>query len=266
MNTTISSTISTADNSFNTLINNPSASSFDLIFELDRQLQIAQNHSSPLETLEQAYTFLDTFLTTHTDDVDTVFLKLVDFFIKCNCNYKRSFISNNVKYAKWLTLVKKNKLEAIRRICSLWDQSVLSDYESCLQILNFLSATSEIFFDQPASFGIFFEAFSSHGSVAFSIYERSLLEACSSHFQKLFDTLTNESNFLSNELDLDELVDFSKFVSLMISSVVDEIAISHEQVYKIQILTSIFTGNNTEKLANLPQKLKEIYSNLLIYL
>lgn len=247
---------------------------FELIFELDRRLQTAQNHSSPSVNLAEAYKYLDSFLFAAKDKqpdvVDTVFLKLVDFFIKCNCNYKRLQLSGYLNHSNsntWLSFV-KSKSEALRRLCQLWDNSIIGDFETCAQILNFMSSCKILFFDKSAAFGLFFESFNNLNTVGGSVYGTGAVLTCSSFIQKLFDSL-NENLKIGDEKKLEELILISKFVSSTLLTILNDKIIKEYQdetiqkeLYRIYLICNIMEGNNN---INLLQISDESISNLLIY-
>ena len=246
---------------------------FELIFELDRRLQSSQNHSSPLLNLKNVFSYMETVLiaamNTQPDVVETVFLKLVDFFIKCNCNYKRSFISEMLTLnPPWISVIKQNRLESIRRIVILWDQSILNDFETCLQILNFISSCSEIFYLQSISYGILFDAFDSFGSVSGFIFESSVINTTCSYLQKLFDLLNSELSLYSDVPN--EIVSFSVLAATIIQKSIYYKNIENlkdpilkAKMYKIFILTSLIKGEECPSF--LPIEIKETFKNLLIY-
>lgn len=244
---------------------------FELIFELDRRLQSAQNHSSPSANLIEAYNYLDSVLIAAKDKqpdvVDTVFLKLVDFFIKCNCNYKRKLLSSNLSQSTWLSVV-KSRQEALKRLCVLWDNSIQCDFETCSQILVFMSACTNLFFNQPASFGLFYEAFVHLNSVGGAVFGLAAISTCSLFLQKLFDSL-NES-LKGDEIILEELISVAKFASSIILETLNQEKEyendqnSRKEFYRILIICNILKGSSSfpEKL---PEDIKESFSNLLIY-
>jgi hypothetical protein len=243
---------------------------FELIFELDRRLQAAQNYSSPLINLTEAYKYLDSVLIAAKDKqpdiVDTVFLKLVDFFIKCNCNYKRSQLSSYLSESTWLSTV-KSRSEALRRLCQLWDNSFIGDFETCSQILNFMSSCTILFFDQSAAFGLFYESFINLDTVGGSVFGPGTIFTCSLYIQKLFDSL-NE-NLRGDEKKLVELILISKFASSSLSVALNDKIIKEykdkilqNELYRILIICNIIDDNfDNSSLLNQ----KEIFSNLLIY-
>lgn len=244
---------------------------FELIFELDRRLQTAQNHSSPSANFLEAYKYLDSVLSAAKDKqpdvVDTVFLKLIDFFIKCNCNYKRSLLSTSLSQNNSWLYVCKSKSEALRRLCQLWDQSILYDFETCSQILIFMSSCSELFFNQTASYGLFYESFSLlNNSVVGSVIGPAAILTCSRYFQMLFDSLNHFLRTKRDEIELDELISLAKFASSTILPVLTEVTIAEDNIvlerYRIIIICHIIIGAQPPVL---PEKLKETFSNLLIY-
>ena len=243
---------------------------FELIFELDRRLQTAQNHSSPSVNLFEAYNYLDSVLIaakdTQPDVIDTVFLKLVDFFIKCNCNYKRSQLSILLSQSTWLSIV-KSRTEALRRLCQLWDNSISGDFETCSQILNLMSSCKYLFFDQSASFGLFYEALLNLDSVGGTVFGPAAISTCSNFFQKLFDSL--KKNLKSNEKNLEELISISKFASSTILTVLNSKLIEEyeddslkKELYRILIISSILEGDDSK--LELPEDIKKTFSNILI--
>lgn len=248
---------------------------FELIFELDRRLQAAQNHSSPSISLIEAYKDVDSVLIAAKDKqpdvVDTVFLKLVDFFIKCNCNYKRLQLSYFLSQSTWLSIV-KSRSEALRRLCQLWDNSFFGDFETCSQILNLMSSCTIIFFDQSASFGLFYESFINLNSAGGAVFGPSTISTCSLFIQKLFDSL-NET-LKGDENKLKELISVSKFASSTILIVLndkilkeyEEDEILQKELYRILIICNLIENfDNSNLLKNLPQNIKKSFSNLLIY-
>ena len=251
---------------------------FELIFELDRRLQAAQNHSSPSINLIDAYKYLDSVMIgvkdKQPDVVDTVFLKLVDFFIKCNCNYKRLQLSQFLTQSTWLSSV-KIRSECLKRLCLLWDNSIFGDFETCSQILNFMSSCTILFFDQSASFGLFYESFINLKSLSAggTIFGSSTIFTCSLFIEKLFDSL-NE-NLKGDENNLKEIISVSKFASSTILFVLNDKIILKEyendkilekELYRILIICNLIENfDNSNLLKKLPENIKESLSNLLIY-
>lgn len=248
---------------------------FELIFELDRRLQRAQNFSSPISFLIEAYEYLDAVLMQaikkQPDLIDTVFLKLIDFFIKCNSNHKRSKLNSILKNNQWIYLV-KNRSEALKRLSFFWNVSVVAgDYEAGLQILNFMENCQVLFFNQTSAYGIFYEAFSGSDSVGTVVYESGVIFTCSIYFQKLFQLLNSS---LLNETKLEELIPISKFAAALILNVI-EIEIDRKfenhlvriEFYRILIICAAIDDNFSEiVLKNLPEDLKLLFSDLLLYL
>lgn len=250
---------------------------FELIFELDRRLQAAQNHSSASINLIEAYIYLDSVLIAakdmQPDVVDTVFLKLVDFFIKCNCNYKRLQLSQLLCNSTWLSSV-KSRSESLRRLCQLWDNSFIGDFETCSQILNFMSSCTILFFDQSASFGLFYESFINMNSsgVGGTVFGPVTICTCSLFIQKLFDSL-NET-LKGDENKLSELISISKFASSTILILLnDKILKEYEEdesltkeLYRILIICNLIENfDNSNLLKKIPENIKKSLSNLLIY-
>ena len=248
---------------------------FELVFELDRRLQKAQNFFSPISFLIEAYEYLDAVLVraikTQPDLIDTVFLKLIDFFIKCNCNHKRSKLNSLLKNNQWMYLV-KNRSEALKRLSCFWDASALAgDYEAGLQILNLMENCHILFFNQTSAYGIFYEAFSGLDPVGSVVYESGVILACSLYLQKLFQLLNSS---LLNETKLEESIPISKFAAALILNVI-EIEIDRKfennsvriEFYRILIICAAIDDNFTEiVLKNLPEDLKLLFSDLLLYL
>lgn len=242
---------------------------FELIFELDRRLQIAQNHSSPLKNMIEAYQYLDQVLVAahlkQPDVVDTVFLKLVDFFIKCQCNYKRQNLSKLLSNSIWIRSI-KNGSEALKRLCQLWDQSVVCDFETCFQIINFLSGCKETFYNQTEVYGIFYEALNLSHTTAGTVFAPTTAITCSLYIQMLFEALKSS---LKDEAALKQLIPVAKFASSILLEVQknvlqDESLINEKaslEMIRIVIICSIIAGRKIPCYKNLPSE----FSNLLIY-
>lgn len=167
---------------------------FDVLFELDRKLQTAQQTVTSTTFLTETYGYIDAMMLraiqTQPDIIDPVFLKLVDFFIKCNSNYKRSKLSHMMKSSSaWLDYV-KSKSEAFRRICQLWDSTVSTDFEASRQILLFMASCHQCFHTLSASYGIFYEALESGGedeSIGGKVIFQDLaISTCAIYIRSLF--------------------------------------------------------------------------------
>lgn len=242
---------------------------FELIFELDRRLQSAQTRQSPLQNSLETFKYLEVILEQvqdknfDSDLVDTIFLKLIDFFIKCNCNYKRIFTSKFLQSSSSSLKLKlsKNSIEAsLKRICSLWDFSVSSDFETCNQILNLLNSCSSIFYAQPTIYGIFFESFSDD----FLDDSEILISATLNCFEKLFEDLKVKVLLESdNNPNDDSFIKNSNFSALIIQNSQISKYFDHETLrrdsYKIILLTSIISGR---KIHEFPYDIRIQFSDL----
>ena len=245
---------------------------FELIFELDRRLQSSQNRQSPLSNLLDTFSYLEIILgQVQTDIIDTIFLKLINFFIKCNCNYKRlvttQFLLNSSKVVKsdstnWMIKVSlNNSIESLKRICSLWDYSFASDFETCNQILNLFKSCSSIFYSQPAVYGIFFESFNEE-FLDSSILISTTLE----YFEHLFDSLKGIACDSVIE-DPDVFIKNSNFSSLIIQNSKVSKYFNDKNLgkdaYKIVLIASIMSGKRT---IDFPNGVKESLTDLIQYL
>lgn len=246
---------------------------FELIFELDRRLQIAQNRSSPLKKMIEAFRYLDEVLVVahlkQPDVVDTIFLKLVDFFIKCQCNYKRQELSKLISRSIWIKSL-KNRREVIKRLCQLWDHCIAFDFETCLQIINFASSCTEIFYHHTEIYAIFYEALNLYHTAAGTVFGSKTIFTCSLYIQKLFEAL-NSCLKVGNELNyynLKDLIPIAKFSALIILEVYEKEFIhirlkdhnENLELKRIMMICSIILGKNI-RLDSLPDEL----STLLIY-
>ena len=236
---------------------------FNLIFELDRRLQSSQTRNSPLALLLETFGHLERILgqpINNDDVVDTIFLKLVDFFVKCNCNYKRletsKFFSKfSDDSCDWMAKISSNNLqESLKRISSLWDQSVISDYETCNQILIFFSACSQIYFDQSTVYGIFYESFESDFLDSYKTVEVTL-----KYFEKLHVHLKRNVASLSESDSLIKNANFSALIiqNSKISKYFNDKELRND-AYKIILITSIISGKCSIEIPSDIKELKEL--------
>lgn len=256
---------------------------FDIVFEFDRQLQVAQKYDSPVVFLVEIYGSLEEFLVqaarTQTEVVDTIFLKLIDFFIKCNCNYKRYKLSQLLNGPQTLVWSKgvTNRSESLKRLCHFWDFSVANgDYEAELQILSIFDSCTCIFFDLPAIYGVFSEAFTVLDPVAFMTYRESLVNSCSKCLQALHAALNEKIVLLSGcpetEREFDKLVELSKFAARLVLRPVVELVeqkkmidFANIEIYRIILICALVSDVwDNERIRGLipEQALKEL---LLVY-
>lgn len=274
---------------------------FELIFELDRRLQSSQNRQSPLQSLLETFKYLETVLKQVQEDdvIDTLFLKLIDFFIKCNCNYKRlstckfleeqsksdsgsgsgsgsrslsssSSSSSSRSSSSWMKKVSQNNsIETLKRICSLWDFSFSSDFETCNQILNLLNSCSSIFYSQPAIYGIFFESFSEQ-----FLDSSILISVTLNCFEKLFEALKLETSSSSSanakgfdSIQADAFIKNSNFSALIIQNSNISKYFNNEKFrkdsYQIVLITSIISG---KRLIEFPNDIKIQFPELFAML
>lgn len=277
---------------------------FELIFELDRRLQSSQNRQSPLQSLLETFKYLEIVLKQVQEDdvIDTLFLKLIDFFIKCNCNYKRlstcKFLEEQSKSdsgsgtgsgsmslsssssssrssssslasrssSSWMKKVSQNNsIETLKRICSLWDFSFSSDFETCNQILNLLNSCSSIFYSQPAIYGIFFESFSDQ-----FLDSSILISVTLNCFEKLFEALKLETSASAKGFDsiqADAFIKNSNFSALIIQNSNISKYFNNEKFrkdsYKIVLITSIISG---KRLIEFPNDIKIQFPELFAML
>ncbi len=136
---------------------------FEIIFEIDRKLQHSQQPLAPISSVRKALAELAKVLIAledkQPDSSSSIFLKLVDCFIRCSSNSKRQEIS---LFLQLTPLLKQHltspQAEAFKRLKMFWDTCFGSDFESCRQILLFLNATIEFFYRHKPLYALLFEA------------------------------------------------------------------------------------------------------------
>ena len=261
---------------------------FELIFELDRRLQSSQNRQSPLSNLLETFEYLEIISSRlGSETIDTIFLKLIDFFIKCNCNFKRFELSKFLRLSgnNWIIRISsKNVKESLKRISSLWDQSILTDFETCNQILILFKDSLQIYFDQPTVYGIFFESFMEEFLDSFNLISVTL-----KYFEKLFEELklalaelqesqvenptTPKLTYPSthphthSHTDLDVFIKNSNLSALIIQNSNISKYFHDKNLrkdsYKIVLIASIISGKFTIEI---PNDLKDSFPDLIQYL
>lgn len=135
---------------------------FEVIFEIDRKLQHAQQSLVPISNLQESLKFLDSVMVAledrQTESSDSIFMKLIDCFCRCNNNAKREHISTFLKECKFIPFLNAPQSEVLKRLKLLWDNSIQQDYETCRQILMLLQSTIRLFFSNKIFYALLYEA------------------------------------------------------------------------------------------------------------
>jgi hypothetical protein len=161
---------------------------FEIIFEIDRKLQHVQQPLIPLSKLREALKEIEQIIQRledkQPDTSNSIFLKLIDCFIRCSSNAKRQNISSFLQeHSSALRHLPAPQPEAFKRLKSFWDSCFASDFEACRQVLLFLNVTIDLFFLHRPLYALLFEALNEDlsGPIGAFVYRAEagkLFESC----------------------------------------------------------------------------------------
>lgn len=172
---------------------------FEVIFEIDRKLQHAQQPLVPLSGLMEAMHEIERVLLALTDNQpessNSIFLKLIDCFCRCVSNSKRQEIATFLaEKPAILRHLSAPQTEAFKRLRALWDSSLGRDFETCRQILRLFAATLPLFFLCKPFYALLYEALDEDisgriGALVYAADAQRLLESTVPLFRGKLDAL-----------------------------------------------------------------------------